>query len=51
MNFWKLYVLQNKIFKQTMPLKVLTNEVRARRDLEKFLKNPVVVLDSHHTSL
>jgi len=37
--------------RKTMPLKVLTNEVRARRDLEKFLKNPVVVLDSHHTKL
>jgi len=37
--------------RKTMPLKVLTNEVRARRDLEKFLMNPVVILDCHHTKL
>uniref|UniRef100_H2YQ29 Bicarbonate transporter-like transmembrane domain-containing protein n=1 Tax=Ciona savignyi TaxID=51511 RepID=H2YQ29_CIOSA len=34
-----------------MPLKNFRDEIRARRDLEKFLVQPVVVLDVPHTSL
>ncbi|XP_078490164.1 solute carrier family 4 member 11 isoform X3 [Ciona intestinalis] len=37
--------------RKTLPLKNFRDEIRARRDLEKFLVQPVVVLDVPHTSL
>ena len=37
-------------FLQTLPLKDFRDEIRARRDLEKFLVSPVVLLDVPHTS-
>ncbi|XP_076800727.1 solute carrier family 4 member 11-like isoform X2 [Clavelina lepadiformis] len=37
--------------RKTLPLKDFRDEIRARRDLEKFLVSPVVLLDVPHTSL
>jgi len=35
---------------QTLPLKNFRDEIRASRDLEKFLVQPVVLLDVHYPS-